>query len=95
MPSSRNSTRYVVVVSRWDLVDGAFSVDQVVLGPFRRIEAAEARAETMRRLARKYEDPEGVTGDDNALSVKVQPIRSGALAARDAMDYLYGSIVDA
>lgn len=82
---------YCVVVTRtggWDEGD-----DNVVLGPFRRRERADARAATVRRLADKYEDPEGSTGDENRLHVEVVPIRRPNTSARDALDYLYGSRV--
>lgn len=97
LPRQSSGLRYVVVVSRVDVElvpDITVDLDQVVLGPFRSQQRAEARAETVRRLAAKYEDPEGATGDDNCLSVTVRPIRAGSMAARDAMDYLYGSLAN-
>lgn len=76
-----DTERWVVVVARVD--EGT---DVVVLGPFRRRERAEARAATVRRLAAKYDEPAGT------LHVDVEPIRSGTMAAQEAMDRLYGAI---
>lgn len=79
--------RWVVVLSRTDAIfDGD---ENVVIGPFRSIQRANRRADTIRRLAYTYEDPEGVTGEANALDVIVTPIQRGTLSARDALDTLY------
>jgi hypothetical protein len=84
--------RYVVIVSRVDfelVPDITFDVEDVIIGPFRRLERAEARAATVRRLAEQYDEPDGT------LHVAVVPLRAGTLSAQDAMDYLYGGLVDA
>lgn len=65
----------------------------VVVGPFRTRERADDRARVIRELAEQYEDPEGVTGPDNALAVVVEPLRAGRASAQLALDYLYGSVV--
>ncbi len=81
--------RFVVVVSRLDADAAAFTCEVVVLGPFRSQERAESRAATVHRLAAKYDEPAGT------LHVAVEPMRSGSTAATEAMDLLYGGIVDA
>lgn len=85
--------RYVVVLDRlaFDVPEELrLSYDGVVIGTYRSRERAEKRAATIRRLAETYEDPEGVTGPDNALDVRVVPLRRGATSAQDALDALYG-----
>ena len=80
------SERWVVVVSRTDVVGGDISTDVAVLGPFRRRERADARAATIGRLAAKYDEPPGT------LHVIVEPLRGGSLRAQEAMDRLYGGL---
>lgn len=97
MSTSRKRTgsrlRYLVVLSRMGASPSgvmAVEYEQVMLGPFRTRELAEARAAVVRKLADTYEDPEGVTGPGNALEVMVEPLRKGALSAQGALDHLYG-----
>lgn len=85
MQSKPTSIRYVVVLTRLGFDEAGIDFDDVVIGPFRRRERAEARAATVRRLAEKYDD---------ILYVSVERIRGGNLSAQDALDFLYGSIVD-
>lgn len=82
-------TRYVVTVTRTEFIGLAVAVDVVVLGPFRTEARADARAATVRRLAETYEDPEGVTGPENMLSVDVEPLEPGRLSAVGALQRLY------
>lgn len=78
--------RFVVVVARMDVQLGSATCEVVVLGPFRRKERAKARAATVRRLAAKYDEPNGT------LHVDVEPLGEGVTSAQEAMDRLYGSI---
>lgn len=86
----RPGPRYVVTLSRTD----THGTDVVVIGPFRTRGRADERAGVILALANTYEDPEGVTGEDNALDVIVEPIASGRCSALRALDLLYGSIGD-
>jgi hypothetical protein len=85
--------RYVLLVTRWDWVEADVDLEYTVIGPFRSRERAEHRARVIRKLAKTYDDPEGVTGPENALSVTVLPIAPGPTSAQGAMDLLYGSVV--
>lgn len=69
-----------------------FVDDRAIIGPFRKRERAERRAGVVRKLAERYEDPEGVTGPENCLFVTVEPVLRGSVSAQDALDVLYGSI---
>jgi hypothetical protein len=85
-------TRFVVTVARMDLAADdplTTTCEIVVLGPFRSRERAEQRATVIRRLAETYEDPEGVTGPDNALTVLVEPLIDGAASAEQVLDRMY------
>jgi hypothetical protein len=75
-----------MIASRIDADAGGVHVDLVVLGPFRSERRAHNRANTVARLAAKYDDPAAT------LHVIVEPIRSGSTSAQEAMDRLYGSI---
>lgn len=46
----------------------------------------------LRRLAEQYDDPEGVTGPNNALDVSIEPLLPGKASAQHALDVLYGSV---
>lgn len=72
--------------------DLSVSTRVAVVGPFRSKRKAEGRAKTLKRLANTYEDPEGITGPDNAIAVAVEPLVPGENRAQDALDTLYGSI---
>jgi hypothetical protein len=78
---------WVVVLYR---ADDDYS--QVLVGPFRSEEVAKQRADVIRAAAAKYEDPEGMVGDDNILGVEVEPLIRSRVSANDALDVLYESI---
>lgn len=90
--SESSAGRHVVVLSRasFSVEELATEYQQVIVGPFRTRGRAERRAKTIRNLALTYEDPEGVTGPENALDVTVEKIRRGALSARHVLDAMYG-----
>jgi hypothetical protein len=81
-----HESKFVVVVARLSFDGEAFHTAVTVLGPFRRLERAEARAATVRRLAAKYDEPAGT------LHVNVEPIVGGSSSAQHAMDVLYGAV---
>jgi hypothetical protein len=85
---------YVVIVTRLDPDDifATFDDRVIIVGPFRTRERADQRAAVIRRLADRYEDPEGVTGPDNALMVEVRSLASGRSSAQHVLDVIYGSV---
>lgn len=85
------SERFVVTVTRIGMNSEAeITCELAVIGTYRSRERAEKRAATIRKQADTYEDPEGVTGPDNALDVVVEPIHAGTLSAEYTLDLLYG-----
>lgn len=88
-------SRYVVIITRseFDVEDLTTSVEVGTVGPFRTLERAEHRAAVICRRAETYEDPEGVTGPDNALSVHVERLEPGSASAQRVLDLMYGSVV--
>jgi hypothetical protein len=78
---------WVVVLYR---ADDDYS--QILIGPFRTRERADERKAVIEREAAKWEDPEGMLGDDNILGVEVESLVIGRVSAADACSALYGSI---
>lgn len=87
--------RFVILLEResWDNNYGADLVtERAVAGPFRTRQRADTQASVIKREADKWEDPEGVTGDENAIRIRVLPIETGGRAsARRMLALLYGS----
>ena len=82
--------RWIVVLHHDDPC--AYVHEMVSCGPFRSEGAAERRASVIRKLAAQYEDPEGVTGPDNALHVTIEPLLRGKTSAVDVLGVMYQSI---
>lgn len=86
--------RYVVQLQRSgiDLAPLVEWQENIAVGPFRTRTKAERRAATIRKLAETYEDPEGTTGEDNALDVFVSRLGPASSSAQDMLDVLYSSV---
>lgn len=71
-----------MLVWRIGFEDGGCTVEDGVIGPFRSEEAAERKADAIRKaIAREVWDEEG----DQPDGVSVQPLIPGRVAAREAV----------